>query len=137
MMATGRVQSAFRAGRALRHRLWHGADREKVATRWKVSREAQDEFALQSHQHAIAAINNGEFEDEITPFSIVDMCGHGSRTASGKCGRRCRMKVAPDTSLEAVAKLKTVFAQKGSVTGGTVRRCRMGRGGAAVLQRRR
>ena len=47
-----------------------GLTAEKVAERWKVSREAQDAFAMQSHQRAIAAIENGEFKDEITPYPI-------------------------------------------------------------------
>src|SRR5512144_1886053 len=49
-----------------------GLTAEKVAERWNVSREAQDAFALQSHLRAMAAINNGEFEDEITPYLITE-----------------------------------------------------------------
>src|SRR5487761_2305627 len=46
-----------------------GITAEKVAERWKVSREAQDEFAYTSHQRAIAAIAKGEFDDEIAAYS--------------------------------------------------------------------
>ena len=49
-----------------------GLTAEKVATQWKVSREAQDQFALASHQKAVAAQLAGEFRDEITPFEIVE-----------------------------------------------------------------
>src|SRR5487761_2074782 len=49
-----------------------GRTAEKVAERWKVSREAQDAFALQSHERAIAAMKNGEFSDEITPYEIAE-----------------------------------------------------------------
>ncbi len=48
-----------------------GITAEKVAEEWKVSREDQDAFALASHQKAIAAIQNGEFKDEISPYEIV------------------------------------------------------------------
>src|SRR5665811_2440587 len=47
-----------------------GLTAERVATEWHVSREDQDEFALSSHLRALAGINNGEFEDEITPYLI-------------------------------------------------------------------
>src|SRR3989338_9420062 len=49
-----------------------GITAEKVAERWKVSREAQDEFAYQSHQRAMKAITTGEFNDEITPYRIEE-----------------------------------------------------------------
>ena len=97
-----------------------GLTAENVAKQWKVSREAQDAFALQSHQRALAAIAAGEFADEITPFEVVehfpDLATGGTitkrRTVSVDEGPR------PDTSLEGLAKLKPVFAAKGSVTAG-------------------
>ena len=49
-----------------------GLTAEKVAQQWKVSREAQDEFALQSHRKAVAALEAGEFADEITPVEVVE-----------------------------------------------------------------
>ncbi|MCW5577629.1 MAG: acetyl-CoA C-acyltransferase, partial [Dokdonella sp.] len=49
-----------------------GITAEKVAERWKVSREAQDEFAYASHQKALAAMAAGEFGDEIAPFTLDD-----------------------------------------------------------------
>ena len=51
-----------------------GLTAEKVAAQWKVSREAQDAFALASHQKALAAQAAGEFGDEITPIEIVERC---------------------------------------------------------------
>jgi acetyl-CoA acyltransferase len=48
-----------------------GLTAEKVAAQWKVSREAQDAFALQSHQRALAAIQAGAFADEMTPVQVV------------------------------------------------------------------
>ena len=97
-----------------------GLTAENVAKQWKVSREAQDAFALQSHQRALAAIAAGEFSDEITPVEVVehfpDLAGGGistrRRTVSLDEGPR------PDTTLEGLAKLRPVFAAKGSVTAG-------------------
>ena len=97
-----------------------GLTAEKVAEKWKVSREAQDAFALASHQKAIKAIADGQFKDEITPVEVF------TRTpdlATGEITVTSR-KVdtdegpRPDTSLEGLAKLKAVFAAKGSVTAG-------------------
>jgi len=97
-----------------------GLTAEKVAQQWKVSREDQDAFALQSHQRALAAQQAGEFTDEITPIEVTD------RTAdleSGESIAKTRTVALdegarPDTSLEGLAKLKTVFAARGSVTAG-------------------
>lgn len=110
-----------------------GLTAEKVADRWKVSREDQDAFALQSHQRAIAAIANGEFKDEITPYllseNVPDMDTREinivERTISQDEGPRA------DTSLEALAKLRTVFALNGSVTAGNS--SQMSDGAGAVL----
>ncbi len=110
-----------------------GLTAEKVAERWKVSREAQDAFALQSHQRAIAAINNGEFNTEITPYLIAehlpDMISREVKTKTREVKQDEGSRA--DTSLEALGKLKTVFAQKGSVTAGNS--SQMSDGAGAVL----
>jgi acetyl-CoA acyltransferase len=97
-----------------------GLTAEKVAAQWKVSREAQDAFALASHQRALKAIAAGEFADEMTPIDIVDRFPN---LATGEVGTKTRTVHVdegprPDTSLEGLAKLKPVFAAKGSVTAG-------------------
>src|SRR5438105_1237988 len=75
---------------------------ERVAQKYEVSREDQDAFALRSHQRAIAAQKSGRLAEEIVPVqAIAD--DEGPR---------------PDTSLEALAKLKPAFAENGSVTAG-------------------
>jgi acetyl-CoA acyltransferase len=97
-----------------------GLTAEKVAQQWKVSRDAQDAFALQSHQRAIIAMKNGEFTNEITPVEVTERdlnlesaeVSTRTRTVSLDEGAR------PDTSLEGLAKLRTVFAARGSVTAG-------------------
>lgn len=97
-----------------------GLTAEKVATQWKVSREMQDQFALASHQKAIAAQQAGEFKDETTPVEIVERVPNLStgqidlkqRTVDRDEGARA------DSNLAALGKLKPVFAAKGSVTAG-------------------
>ncbi|HLL12461.1 MAG TPA: acetyl-CoA C-acyltransferase [Rubrivivax sp.] len=97
-----------------------GLTAEKVAAQWKVSREAQDQFALASHQKAVKAMAAGEFSDEMTPIHIVDRFPN---LATGEAATKTRTVqldegARPDTSLEGLAKLKPVFAAKGSVTAG-------------------
>ncbi|WP_295377340.1 acetyl-CoA C-acyltransferase [Pseudacidovorax intermedius] len=97
-----------------------GLTAEKVAQQWKVSREAQDAFALESHRRAVAAQQAGEFADEITPIEVTD---RGFDAATGETTMKTRTVSLdegprPDTSLEGLAKLRTVFAARGSVTAG-------------------
>ena len=97
-----------------------GITAENVAKQWKVSRQAQDEFALQSHLKALKAQQAGEFGDEITPVEVIDRYPN---LATGEAQVRTRtvaLDEGPraDTSLEGLAKLKPVFAAKGSVTAG-------------------
>jgi acetyl-CoA acyltransferase len=97
-----------------------GLTAEKVAKQWKVGREAQDAFAVESHRRAIAAQQRGDFAAEITPVEVVDRSANlengevveRRRTVSMDEGAR------PDTTLEGLAKLKTVFSARGSVTAG-------------------
>lgn len=97
-----------------------GLTAEKVAQQWKVSRDAQDQFALQSHQRALIAMKNGEFTNEITPVEVterdvnLDTAEVSTRTRTVSLDEGAR----PDTSLEGLAKLRTVFAARGSVTAG-------------------
>ena len=97
-----------------------GLTAEKVATQWKVTREMQDQFALDSHRKAIAAQQSGQFDDEITPLEVVEKGADlSSRTIDLK-QRRFERDEGPraDSSLEALARLRPVFAAKGSVTAG-------------------
>ena len=107
----------------------------KVANQWKVSREDQDAFALASHQKALAAIAAGHFKDETTAvevFSRVPNLATGeidvtSRWVDTDEGPR------PDTSLEGLAKLRAVFAAKGSVTAGNSSQTSDGAGALIVV----
>jgi acetyl-CoA acyltransferase len=115
-----------------------GLTAEKVAAQWKVGREAQDAFALQSHQRALAAIAAGAFADEMTPVQVVERRPHldtgevdiKARTVSIDEGPR------PDTSREGLAKLKPVFAAKGSVTAGNSSQTSDGAGALIVASER-
>ncbi|MEI6762231.1 MAG: acetyl-CoA C-acyltransferase [Betaproteobacteria bacterium] len=97
-----------------------GLTAEKVATQWKVSRQAQDEFALASHQRALAAMAAGQFKDEITAVEVVD---RAPDLATGQVLETRRLVsldegARADTSMEGLAKLRTVFSARGSVTAG-------------------
>ena len=115
-----------------------GLTAEKVAAQWKVSREDQDAFALESHRRALAAQAAGEFAAEISPFDVVE---HVPDLASGKVvdkTRRAERDEGPraDTTLEGLAKLRPVFAAKGSVTAGNSSQMSDGAGAAIVVSER-
>ncbi|MDE2245921.1 MAG: acetyl-CoA C-acyltransferase [Xanthomonadaceae bacterium] len=110
-----------------------GITAEKVAERWKVSREDQDAFALQSHQRALAAIAAGEFAEEIAPYTLDDHYPDLATHAIKADRRRIDTDEGPrkDTSLDGLSKLKTVFRAGGSVTAGNS--SQMSDGAGAVL----
>ena len=97
-----------------------GLTAEKVAQQWKVSRDAQDEFAYRSHIKAIAAMKAGEFSDEITPISVSERRVDLNSAEVSVKERLVNLDegARPDTTVEGLAKLKTVFAARGSVTAG-------------------
>lgn len=97
-----------------------GMTAEKVAAQWKVSRDAQDEFALGSHRKAIAAQQAGEFADEITPIEIVEKVANLDTHRLDVKTRKADLDEGPraDTTVEALARLRPAFAAKGSVTAG-------------------
>jgi acetyl-CoA acyltransferase len=111
-----------------------GLTAEKVAAQWKISREDQDAFALASHQKALAAQAAGAFDAEISPITV-------SEAAPDLATDRIvtREKAIPrdegpraDTSAEGLAKLRPVFAAKGSVTAGNSSQMSDG-AGASIL----
>jgi acetyl-CoA acyltransferase len=110
-----------------------GITAEKVAQRWKVSREDQDAFAVESHRKAAKATAAGAFRDEILPYEIESAVPdlargevvHAKRVADVDEGPR------PDSTVETLARLKTVFAAKGTVTAGNS--SQMSDGAAAVI----
>jgi acetyl-CoA acyltransferase len=97
-----------------------GLTAEAVAKRYNVSREDQDAFAYNSHQKAVKAIAEGKFDNQIVPITVeqtyIDENGKKatkSYTVTKDEGPRA------DTSMEALARLKPVFAADGSVTAGS------------------
>ncbi len=115
-----------------------GVTAEQVASRWNISREDQDAFALESHRKALAAREAGEFADEILPVEVVsrrpdlasDQVSETRKVVSQDEGPRA------DTSLEALAKLRPVFAAKGSVTAGNSSQMSDGAGALLVVSER-
>jgi len=110
-----------------------GITAEKVAEQWKVTREAQDQFALASHQKAAAAIAAGEFSGEILPYEIDDRVPDLDKRDVRVLRKLIQQDEGPraDTTLEALAGLKTVFRAGGTVTAGNS--SQMSDGAGAVL----
>jgi acetyl-CoA acyltransferase len=97
-----------------------GLTAEKVAQQWKVSRQAQDEFACESHARALKAQQAGEFTAEITPVEVHERRPNLQTGGVDVSTRLVSLDEGPraDTSMPGLAKLKTVFAARGSVTAG-------------------
>ncbi len=103
-----------------------GETAEEVAERWKITREDQDAFALRSHEKAVAAVQAGKFRDEIVPIEApADHRRRSTVLVENDEGPR------PDTSLDALAGLRPVFREGGTVTAGNS--SQMNDGAAAVL----
>ena len=115
-----------------------GLTAEKVAAQWKVTREAQDQFAYDSHQKAIAAQKAGDFADEMTTIDVVEKFPRLGSEELDVRTRSVKLDEGPraDTSLEALAKLRPVFAAKGSVTAGNSSQTSDGAGALIVASER-
>ena len=110
-----------------------GITAEKVAAQWKIGREEQDMFAAESHRRALRATDSGEFKEEITPYTVVEKLPDLGAREVKVMTREAVSDEGPrrDTSPEALAKLRPVFAAKGSVTAGNS--SQMSDGAAAVV----
>ena len=97
-----------------------GITAENVATQWKVSREAQDEFAYSSHMKAMKAIQDGLFKDEIIPYEIESRAANLVNATTHVSTHQVDTDEGPrpDTSIEVLSKLRPVFRMGGSVTAG-------------------
>ena len=115
-----------------------GITAEKVAAQWKVTREMQDEFAYQSHMKAIAGQKAGEFAGEITPIEVIDKLPNLATHQIDVKTRKVALDEGPraDTSIEALAKLRPVFAAKGSVTAGNSSQTSDGAGALILVSER-
>jgi len=102
-----------------------GLTAENVAAKYNITREQADEFALASHQKALAAIRNGKFQEEIVPVAVSNgefKIDEGPRA---------------DTSAEALAKLNPVFHAKGTVTPGNSSQTSDGAAAAVLISEQR
>jgi acetyl-CoA acyltransferase len=110
-----------------------GITAENVAAQWNVSREDQDAFAFASHQKALAAIQAGHFNAEISPYEVVSRSANLRNGQIITRGKTIRDDEGPrlDTSIEGLARLKPVFKARGSVTAGNS--SQMSDGAGAVL----
>lgn len=109
-----------------------GLTAERVAEKWKISREQQDEFSYLSHQKAVAAIQSGKFKDEISPFTWTETQLDKNRKEKS-IERSLAVDEGPrsDTSVEALKGLKPAFKNNGTVTAGNS--SQMSDGAAMVL----
>lgn len=95
-----------------------GLTAEELAKDYKISREEQDAFSLKSHQKAVNAINKGYFKDQIVPIEVEQVFVEGNKRKTKKFIVDTDEGPRADTTLEALAKLKPAFADKGTVTAG-------------------
>ncbi len=108
-----------------------GLTAERLARRYGITREQADEFSLQSHKKALAAIGEGKFDDELVPVPVSFTTPNGSKPK--RVDIEFKMDDGPraDTSIEALAGLKPAFHAKGTVTAGNS--SQMSDGAAAAL----
>jgi acetyl-CoA C-acetyltransferase len=106
----------------IRDMMWDGVTRigvgpamgitaENLAKKYNISRKAQDELAYESHMKAVASINEGRFKDEIVPVETTGARGEPVWVETDEHPR-------PDTTVDALAKLKPIFQKDGTVTAG-------------------
>jgi acetyl-CoA acyltransferase len=112
-----------------------GLTAERVAEMYDISREAQDEFALRSHQRATNAVESGLFDPEIVPIDveIIEPGKDGDRYMKRNFTFQRDEGPRKDTSIEALGKLKAVFKDGGTVTAGTSSQMSDGAAGVIVM----
>jgi len=111
-----------------------GLTAENLARKYSITRQRQDEFALRSHQRAMAAIAEGRFREEIVPLEVVEVSRNGKDKPQTQ-QIRFDTDEGPrgDTSLEALAKLKPAFHLHGTVTAGNASQMSDGAAAAVVM----
>jgi acetyl-CoA acyltransferase len=114
-----------------------------VAKHYGITREQMDQFALESHRKAVAAIAAGRFEDEIVPVpvtnTVIDAKGKAGAAKATAVESVFKVDEGPraDTSLEALSKLKPVFHANGTVTAGNSSQMSDGAAAAVVMSAER
>ena len=95
-----------------------GFTAERVANRWKISRDDQDRWALGSQQKAARALGDGTFKDQIVPIEVEDVKWNGAKKEESRRTFDRDELPRTDTTAEGLAKLKPAFKAKGTVTAG-------------------
>jgi acetyl-CoA acyltransferase len=111
-----------------------GLTAENLARKYEITREQQDQFALRSHQRALAAIAQGRFKEEVVPLEVVEVSMNGKdKPQTRKFIFDTDEGPRRDTSLEALAKLKPAFHARGTVTAGNASQMSDGAAAAVVM----
>ena len=114
-----------------------GITAELVADRWNVSRADQDAFGAESNRRALAAIKNGEFKDEILPYTIEEHVLSADGQTVQVIKRVVDTDEGPrDSTIEGLAKLKSPFRTGGSVTAGNSSQTSDGAGAVMLMSER-
>ncbi|MBK7302731.1 MAG: thiolase family protein [Saprospiraceae bacterium] len=113
-----------------------GLTAEAVAKKYNISREAQDEFALRSHQLSSAARDRGFFAEEITPVSLTEISVKNDKRTETNFTVKEDEGIRKETTLEALSTLKPVFANHGTVTAGNASQTSDGAGFVLVMSER-
>ncbi|HEY7353114.1 MAG TPA: acetyl-CoA C-acyltransferase [Terriglobales bacterium] len=114
-----------------------GLTAERLAQRFRITRESADEFSLLSHQKALAAIRAGKFDDEIVPVPVSFTTANGSKPKKQEIVFKTDEGPRADTSLEALLSLKPAFHMKGTVTAGNSSQMSDGAAAAVVMSAER
>jgi acetyl-CoA acyltransferase len=116
-----------------------GLTAENIAKKYGITRDQADEFALGSHQKALAAIAEGKFQEEIVPVTVTNITSNGKSSKPHVKTSQFTIDEGPraDTSPEALAKLKPVFHAKGTVTAGNSSQTSDGAAVAVVVSEQR
>jgi len=110
-----------------------GLTAERVAKRFNITRQMQDEFSVASHKKAIAAIQAGKFDDELVPVPVSFTTPNGSKPKRTDIVFKMDEGPRADTSLEALLALKAAFHVKGTVTAGNSSQMSDGAAAAIVM----
>jgi acetyl-CoA acyltransferase len=114
-----------------------GLTAEQLQRKYAISRAHQDEFALGSHQKAVAAQAAGRFDDEIVPVEVETTALDGAKPATTRTTFTRDEGPRADTSLEALAKLKPAFMADGTVTAGNSSQTSDGAAAALVMSEKK
>jgi acetyl-CoA acyltransferase len=114
-----------------------GLTAERLAARYNITREQADQFSVDSHKKAIAAIEAGKFDDELVPVPVSFTTPNGSKPKRTEIVFKMDEGPRADTSLEALAALKPAFHMKGTVTAGNSSQMSDGAAAAVVMSAER